>query len=54
MTLRVDGEVESALLKVSGDPDLPEDAVPQAWEETYEEFFQQAETEEDGRDGSDD
>ncbi|MFN7772758.1 MAG: VPS10 domain-containing protein [Planctomycetota bacterium] len=54
VTLRVDGEVESALLKVSGDPDLPEDAVPQAWEETYEEFFQQAETEEDGRDGSDD
>jgi hypothetical protein len=54
ITLRVDGAVETALLKVSGDPDLPADAVPQAWEETFEEFFQQAETEENGQDGSDD
>jgi photosystem II stability/assembly factor-like uncharacterized protein len=33
VTLRVDGEAQHQLLKVSADPDLPADATPQAMEE---------------------
>jgi chemotaxis protein histidine kinase CheA len=55
VTLRVDGEVQNALLKVSGDPDLPADAVPLSWEESFDEFFSEMsdEAEGDGKDDSD-
>lgn len=53
VTLRVDGEVQNALLKVSGDPDLPADAVPLSWEESFDEFFSEMNDEAEG-DGNDD